>query len=66
MEVTDIVGNIEGYGYMPNGSLNYSGGYGQTFYSIKVIGSKNTAHVHIELEKKLNKDWEIAYFDYSK
>ncbi|MGC6176096.1 RDD family protein [Lacrimispora sp. 38-1] len=65
-EVTDIVGNIEGYGYMPNGSLNYSGGYGQAFYSIKVIGSKNTAHVQIELEKKLNKDWEIVYFDYSK
>lgn len=65
-EVTNIVGNIEGYGYVPNGSLNYSGGYGQALYSIKVIGSKNTAYVHIEMDKKLNKDWEIVYFDYSK
>lgn len=65
-EVTNIVGNIESYGYIPNGSLNYSGGYGQALYSIKVIGSKDTAYVHIEMEKKLNKDWEIVYFDCSK
>ncbi len=65
-EVTNIVGNIEGFGYTPTGSLNYSGGYGQAFYSIKVIGSKNTAYVHIKMEKKLDKDWEIVYLDYSK
>ncbi len=65
-EVTNMVGDIEGYGYMPNGSLNYSGGYGKAFYSIKVIGSKKTAHVHIEMEKKLNEDWEIVYLDHSK
>ncbi len=46
--------------------LNYSGGYGQALYSIKVIGSKNTAYVHIKMEKKLDKDWEIVYLDYSK
>lgn len=65
-EVTNIVGNIEGYGHIPTGSLNYSGGYGKALYSIKVIGSKNTAYVHIKMEKKLNKSWEIVYLDYSK
>lgn len=65
-EVTNIVGNIEGYGYMPSGSLTYSGDYGKALYSIKVIGSENTAHVHIKLEKKINKDWEIVYLDFSK
>lgn len=64
-EISSIVGNIEGFGYMPAGSLNYSGGHGQAVYSIKVIGSKNTVYVHIKMEKKLNKDWEIVYFDYS-
>lgn len=63
-DVTNIVGDIEGYGYFPNGNLSYSGGSGQASYSIKVKGSKNNAYVHIKMEKKFNKDWEIIYFDY--
>lgn len=65
-EVTNIVGNIEGYGYLPNGSLTYFGSHGKALYSIKVIGSESTAYVHIKLEKELNKDWEIVNLDYSK
>lgn len=65
-EITNYVGEIKGYGYIPSGSLNYSGNYGQALYTIKVIGSKNTIYVHMEMEKKPEKDWEITYFDYKK
>ena len=63
-EVRNIVGNIEGYG-LPNGSLTYSGSHGKAFYSIKVIGSEDTAYVHIKLEKELNKNWKIVQLNYS-
>lgn len=49
---------------MPSGSLQYSGNYGQAFYTIKVVGSKNTTYVHMKMEKKPEEDWEITNFDY--
>ena len=63
-EIITLIGEVQNYGFIPSGSLNYSGGYGQAVYSIKVIGSKNTIYVHVQMEKKPNKDWEITYFDY--
>lgn len=62
-ELVNFVGEIQGYGFMPSGSLHYSGKYGQAFYTIKVIGTQNTTYVYIELEKKPDKNWEINYFD---
>ena len=42
----DNISQIETSGSScPTGSLNYSGGYGKALYSIKVIGSKNTARL---------------------
>ncbi len=49
---------------MPNGNLKYSGEYGQAIYSIKVIGSKSTIRVQVELVKKPENEWEIIKYYY--
>lgn len=65
-EISDVVGNIEGYGVIPSGSVSYSGGYGQAEYMIKVIGERDTVYVDIQMEKNPNQDWTITYFDYGR
>ena len=63
-EIREITGEIDGYGFMPSGSLSYSGGYGEAAYTIKVIGSRDTVYVYVEMEKKPVNDWVITHFDY--
>lgn len=62
-EVSNLAGEIEGYGYWPNGNLTYGERGGRASYTIKVIGSENTIYVHVQLEKKSNQDWEIINFN---
>ena len=67
-EIINLIGEVQNYGFMPTGSLNYRVNNGQKYshaaYTIKVIGSKDTTYVYIQMEKKTDKDWEIIYFDY--
>ena len=63
-EILGMVGEIEGYGSIPNGSINITKGHGKADFILKVMGSQGTVHVHIQLEKEPEKDWQIVFFDY--
>lgn len=63
-EIKSTIGTIEGFGFLPSGSLNYSGKHGQAHYTIKVIGTQNTIYVDVEMKKEPDKDWEIIRFEY--
>ncbi|MDR2903788.1 MAG: RDD family protein [Clostridiales bacterium] len=62
--IADVAGEIEGYGFLPMGSIQYVNGYSEASYTITVDGSKEDIVVAIQLEKKPIGDWEIIYFDY--
>lgn len=61
-EITDLTGDIDGYGFIPSGSLSYSGNSGHAQYKIKVIGQKSTEYIFIVLEKEKNTPWEVTYY----
>jgi len=60
--VLKAVGDIEGYGFMPTGSINVSGEYGRASFVIKLIGSERTVRVNIQLIKEPGKDWEVTLY----
>ena len=62
--IIELVGDIEGFGAFPSGSISTSGGRGQAEFTIRVVGSNNTIHVHVQLEKKPLRDWEVIDFYY--
>ena len=62
--VAELVGDIEGFGSFPGGSVSTSGGHGQAEFTIRVVGSDNTIHVHIRLEREPLRDWEVVGFHY--
>ena len=63
--VAELVGDIEGFGAFPSGSINTSGGRGQAEFIIRVVGSEGTIRVHIQLVREPLRDWEVIEFFYS-
>lgn len=63
-EITTAVGEIEGYGNFPMGSVSYTNGYGTADLSIKVNGKKKSIVVNIYLEKSPNSDWVVKDIKY--
>lgn len=62
--ITSITGNITGYGYFPNGSINISNGHGVAELIIEVKGEKQNLTVNIYLEKTNNSDWKVKDMKY--
>lgn len=62
--IQEIVGEIEGYGMMPSGSVSVGNGYGDASFVIKVKGEKRDLKVSVYLRKRPNKEWEVEKIDY--
>ena len=63
-DIRSIVGDIEGYGFMPSGSISTSNGLGDADFTISVDGSKKDLKVRTILVKELNSDWELVDMQY--
>lgn len=63
-EITTAVGDIQGFGNFPMGSVNYTNGYGTADFSIKVIGKKKSMVVNIYLVKSPDTDWTVEDIKY--
>jgi hypothetical protein len=64
-EITTTVGEIQGFGNFPIGSVSYTNGYGTSDLSIKVKGKQKTIVVSIYLEKSPGSDWVVKDIKYS-
>ncbi len=63
-EITIAVGEIQGFGNFPMGSVSYTNGYGTANLSIKVKGKKKSIVVSIYLEKSPGSDWVVKNIEY--
>ena len=59
-QVIQAVGRIEGYGFMPSGSLSIRNGYGYAYWRIKVIGYADTDYVYVTLTREQKGEWKIS------
>lgn len=60
--ITSKIGEIEGYGFMPAGSVSTNNGSGEAQFVIKVKGEKGNAKVFSKLYKENNAGWRIIEF----
>jgi len=58
-EIRTIVGEITGYGFFVQGSVQLTDGYGTAEYFIRVIGEENYLRVRIWLERRPGRNWEV-------
>ena len=63
-EIIEIIGEVEGFGFMPIGNLNTSLGRGDANYSISVKGTHGSVRVFVELQMRDGGDWEIIRFNF--
>lgn len=63
-EITAIIGKIEGFGFMPSGSVSTSPGHGDADFSIRVRGTHGDVRVFVELQMRDGGDWEIVRFNF--
>ena len=64
--VLALAGEIQGFGFFPNGSVSTSSGRGDADFIIRVNGSENVVRVHIQLIREPLRDWEVVSFYYRK
>jgi uncharacterized RDD family membrane protein YckC len=64
-KIKSTVGEIQGFGIFPSGSVNYTNGYGTADLSIKVNGINKSIIVRIYLEKSPSSDWVIKDIKYT-
>jgi len=63
-EVYELVGDVEGYGFMPSGSLNTSNDSGNAEFRIKVKGSTGNCNAYIKLVKEPGEQWQVISKNY--
>ena len=63
-EIIAIIGDIEGFGFMPSGSISTSPGRGDADFSIRVIGAYGEGRAFVELQRRADGDWEIVRFNF--
>ncbi|MCL2048532.1 MAG: cytochrome c oxidase assembly factor Coa1 family protein [Defluviitaleaceae bacterium] len=61
-EIAAIIGEVEGFGFMPSGGFNVSPGHGDANYSIVVKGTRGSVRVFVELQRRDGGDWEVVGF----
>ncbi|MCL2674276.1 MAG: RDD family protein [Defluviitaleaceae bacterium] len=62
--IIELVGDVEGFGFFPNGSVSTTNGYGIADFTIRVNGSDGTVHVRIIVVREPLGDWEVVSFGY--
>ena len=65
-EIREVVGDDISFGCFPMGSIQYANGYGNSEFTIKVKGNKETISVHVVLTKNPNSNWVIEDFNSSR
>jgi len=63
-EIENRIGDIEGYGFIPSGSVTTTNGFGEAVLVITVKGEKETVKIYSELMKEPGSEWEIIRVDY--
>ena len=63
-EIENRIGDIEGYGFIPSGSVNITNGYGEAVLVITVKGEKETVKIYSELKKGPGSEWQIIQINY--
>ncbi|WLD92576.1 RDD family protein [Alkalihalobacillus sp. AL-G] len=58
-------GGIEGFGFLPAGSIQITNGYGEAYFTIKVKGEEKDIYVDIYLTKKPRNEWDVQEIHYS-
>jgi len=58
-QVVSQIGEIQGYGLMPTGSISIDNGYGQAELFIKVKGDRNSKEVFAKLYKEPENEWKV-------
>ncbi|SHM45129.1 RDD family protein [Gracilibacillus kekensis] len=58
-EIVEETGGIEGFGFLPSGSVQISNGEGETVYSIRVKGKDEDILVEVYLTKEPSQDWVV-------
>jgi len=62
--IIEQIGDIEGFGFFPNGNITISEGHGQADFTIRVYGSDDDIRVQIRLVREPLGDWEVVSFRY--
>lgn len=63
-EIAATIGEIEGFGFMPSGSINTGPGRGDASFAIRVRGAYGDVRVFVELQMRGGGDWEIVRFNF--
>lgn len=53
------VGRIQGYGFLPTGSIQMRNQYGYAQMRIKVHGDKGSIDAVVTMQKKPGTDWQL-------
>lgn len=61
-EINTFIGDIQGYGLIPTGSISVSNGWGEARFTIKVKGEYDTVKVYTYLTKEPDTGWIIHEF----
>jgi uncharacterized RDD family membrane protein YckC len=57
--IVSETGGIEGYGFLPSGSVQISNGYGESVFTIEVKGKEKDIYVEVYLTKNPNQNWRV-------
>jgi hypothetical protein len=63
-EITALIGEVESFGFLPNGNINISPGRGDANFTIRARGAHGEVRVFIALQMRNGGDWEIVRFDF--
>ncbi|MCL2225982.1 MAG: GNAT family N-acetyltransferase [Defluviitaleaceae bacterium] len=63
-EISDIIGEVESFGFMPMGSIHSSPGRSSAEFTIRVRGENGQVRAFIAMERIGGGDWEILRFSF--
>ncbi|MGG3801563.1 RDD family protein [Metabacillus fastidiosus] len=63
-EIIQEAGGIEGYGFIPSGSVQINNGYGESLFTINIKGKEKDVKVRIYLTKTPKSDWKVQEAHY--
>ena len=64
-EIAAAIGEVEGFGFIPTGSISTGPGRGDANFVIIVRGIYGDARVFIELQMRCGGDWEVVEFAFT-
>ena len=63
-EIVALIGEVEGFGLLPTGSLSASSSHGDARFNIRAIGAYGEVRVFVDLQMRNGGDWEIVRFNF--